>query len=187
MNKSLCRDLYCKLGYHVKDGGILWNNFLEMLEEIEETLNFSQKIGGYPAIHCIEQSDIGWKMITIDDEDGFQDLTYCIMDVFGLEKNGGFAKSGNPQNIVRELALMLEMPIAFDFGENTGYAKTDVEEDWLSGDEIVEKLLAKQKTVKEGFPLPEHKIQNTIKDLDTEEIGGLTLFDEDEDEESEDW
>jgi hypothetical protein len=106
-------------------------NWNEMMETIEETLKLSRWTdNSYPAIHCIQQSDVGWKLITIDEQDGWQDLTWCVADVFGLNRNFGFAKEGDPRKIVRELAKMLEMPLAFDYGDNNGYQKTDVEEDW---------------------------------------------------------
>jgi hypothetical protein len=131
MDKKLCKKVFNSIyGKACLIERIPFEQWNEMMETIEETLKSSNWIGGYPVIHCINQPDVGWKMITIDEEDGWQDLTWCIADVFGLNRNYGFAKEGQPPNIVKELAKMLEMPLAFDWGDNSGYCKTDAEEDW---------------------------------------------------------
>lgn len=134
MDKKLCEEAYKKIygknGTSCRDEVVPLEQWNEMMEIIEETLRSSNWVNNsYPAIHCI-QDQVGWKMITIDELDGWQDLTWCVADVFGLDMVGGMAKNGVPMDLVRELAKMVGMPLAFDYGENSGYRKTDVEEDW---------------------------------------------------------
>lgn len=136
MNNELCKNVYERVyGKSCLNEKIPFEQWIEILEEIKETLNFSRFVSNYPAIHLIPMQ-LDWKAIAIDEEDGWQDLTWCIADIFGFNNDHGIIKGtslfseGSPVPFVRELANMLDMPIAVDYGDNGGYHRTDVEEDW---------------------------------------------------------
>lgn len=135
MNQEFCKEVFNRVygpnGTSMRDIPIPFEQFMEELEEIEFTLKHCLWVNGesYSAVHGIHKNG-AWIIIAIDEEDGWQDLTYLISDVFGLPECEGMQKYGSPMDIVPELAKMLGMPLAFDYGENSGYRKTDVEEDW---------------------------------------------------------
>lgn len=93
----------------------------ESLREMCMMIDDSMQHNGVPSVHCIQKS-IGWSVILVNDDGGFQDLTEGIAEIFNLnyEEENEVIKDDDPGEILPILSVLMGFSFYVDWGENGG-------------------------------------------------------------------